>query len=284
MKKLITLILFISIAFQFSPAKADNDTIVFIGDSITFGAWSINPDGTQLTGIPVSQKFSTLIGQAHGFSTIINKGKPNDTVAGLQARLQTDVISYNPDMVVIMIGRNDVNDASYSVLTPVSTYKQKLGEVVQTLQSNGINRILILSPNVMNHGYYLNTNIIPYLDAMAQVAQESGVHYIDVFSMWASYKWSAAATVAEYDALYYNNTHPSAAGHAVIAEFVNKPQFNYMFDDVAPTTTPTLPPTSTPTIEPSPTETLPACVPDPDLVDPDVISDAFNEWIRSLPK
>lgn len=282
MRKLIILILFVSITFQFTPASAANNTIVFIGDSITFGAWSVNPDGTQLTGIAVEQKFSFLIGQAHGFSTIINKGKPNDTVAGLQARLQTDVISYNPDMVVIMIGRNDVNDAGYSVLTPVSTYKQKLSEVVQSLKNAGITRVLILSPNVMNHGYYLNTNIIPYLDAMAQVAQENGVYYIDVFSMWASYKWSAAATVAEYDALYYNNTHPSAAGHAAIAEFVNKPQFNYMFNDVPVTPSPT--PTITPTPNVTPTTTIPACIPDPDLVDPDVISEAFNQWIRSLPK
>jgi lysophospholipase L1-like esterase len=223
------LLLFLCVLFILSTGNHKMTKIIFAGDSITMGAWTNDSDGDQLTGLDDAQKFSHIIGAAKGFDEIINAGRSGNNTADLLARLQTDVINQNPDMVVIMIGRNDVREAQIPE-TPVATYRAELTEIVQRLQAAGIGRILLLSWNPMDViGGWQEINSPAYIAVMSQVAAENGIYFIDINSMWTAYKFMLST--ADYSALYNDPTHPSALGHRVIASFVLQPYFNFMFGE-----------------------------------------------------
>ena len=81
--------------------------IVCFGDSVTRGMSYI--EGRLRI---IKQNYPTLLQQSlssHRNFDVVNKGTFNDTSDGLCARLETDVLSLNPDYVLIEIGGNDCN-------------------------------------------------------------------------------------------------------------------------------------------------------------------------------
>jgi lysophospholipase L1-like esterase len=72
-------------------AAKDRGAVVFLGDSITQG-WHDNMDGS-FPGMKVA-----------------NRGISGDTTRGVLIRLQEDVISLQPEAVVILIGTNDLEE------------------------------------------------------------------------------------------------------------------------------------------------------------------------------
>jgi lysophospholipase L1-like esterase len=203
--------------------------IIFAGDSITQGAWTVDAQGNQLTGLTNAQKFSTLVGNARGFDTVVNAGVSGDTVTGLYNRLYS-IISQSPDVVVIMIGTNDVGHAQ-TPITTLATFTQKINDIVEALLAENI-RVCLMSWPTANHDYWGGVNSPAYLDAIAQAAQSHSVGYIPVYEMWCAYKWAAALTVEAYDALYWEQSgvafHPSVSGAQVIADFILKNQFSHL--------------------------------------------------------
>ena len=78
--------------------------IVLFGDSITAGV---------INGFP-SPLFSRMIRDALGTYEIINRGGIGDQARTALTRLQTDVLSANPQVVVIFFGTNDCADPNTS--------------------------------------------------------------------------------------------------------------------------------------------------------------------------
>lgn len=88
----------------------DGDKIVFFGDSITkanFGSNYINALTRLLSDNSVKNTF-----------TFVNAGRDGDMVADLVSRAQLDVLSREPDWVVINIGINDVFYESIFMANP----------------------------------------------------------------------------------------------------------------------------------------------------------------------
>lgn len=80
------------------PVTLSGDNIICFGDSLTFG-----------TGAPRGKSYpdrlSALIGQP-----VINVGIPGDTTARALLRLERDVLSQSPRMVLITLGGNDLKN------------------------------------------------------------------------------------------------------------------------------------------------------------------------------
>jgi hypothetical protein len=78
--------------------------IAFVGDSFTFGEWSTTAE-TSFVGI-VDSHLNSL-----GFE-ILNFGVPGDGPMELEERLATDILSFDPDYVVLNIfNGNDLSDS-----------------------------------------------------------------------------------------------------------------------------------------------------------------------------
>ena len=101
------------------PALRGQNIICF-GDSLTYG-----------TGAPRNKSYpaqlSDLIGQP-----VINAGIPGDTTARALQRLNRDVLSHSPRIVLITLGGNDLKNG-----VPSNTAFQNLNEIVKAIQAEG---------------------------------------------------------------------------------------------------------------------------------------------------
>ena len=70
------------------------DTIICFGDSLTFGTGADK-------GMDYPSQLAKMIRK-----TVINKGIPGDTTASALRRLNRDVLSKNPEFVLITLGGN----------------------------------------------------------------------------------------------------------------------------------------------------------------------------------
>lgn len=136
---------------------ADNDNqkapaIAFLGDSVTQGCFEIYTNAKNEI-VPVFDQsaayetdFSKIMAHLYPNApiTVINAGVSGNTAAqGLQ-RLERDVISHKPDMVVVCFALND----SVRGLNNLDQYVYALREIFSKLKENNI-EIIFMTPNMM---------------------------------------------------------------------------------------------------------------------------------------
>ena len=136
MRKLVY-ILFVLIVlffayFLFISPPGGNDTgptstsgvIVCFGDSLTYGTGA-SP------GLDYPSRLAEMLGQE-----VINAGVPGDTTATALDRLEEDVLSESPDLVLITLGGNDLkngvpaDDALRNLITIVETLQEHYARVI----------------------------------------------------------------------------------------------------------------------------------------------------------
>ena len=101
------------------------DTIICFGDSLTFGTGAV-------PGMDYPSQLSKMI-----LKPVINAGAPGDTTASALTRLQRDVLSRSPDMVLITLGGNDLKNG---VAKDVAF--KNLKRIVESIQGQGA-RVII---------------------------------------------------------------------------------------------------------------------------------------------
>ena len=108
MKKLIYFILaglilllgykFLTSTHQDFSDGSVGEKIICFGDSLTYG-----------TGASSGNDYPSLLSKMIS-SPVINAGRPGDTTASALQRLEKDVLSYAPDIVLITLGGNDLKN------------------------------------------------------------------------------------------------------------------------------------------------------------------------------
>jgi lysophospholipase L1-like esterase len=111
------------------PPKGTN--IVALGDSLTVGIGASGQEGGFIHIL--EQRFNV---------TIINKGVSGNTTGDALARLDSDVLSYHPDIVMILLGSNDYlrqepRKDTFKNLHTMITRIQEKGAVVILLGARG---------------------------------------------------------------------------------------------------------------------------------------------------
>lgn len=96
------------------------DTIICFGDSLTYGTGAV-------PGMDYPSQLSKMISKP-----VINAGAPGDTTASALTRLQHDVLSRSPDMVLITLGGNDLKNG---VAKDVAF--KNLKRIVKSIQGQG---------------------------------------------------------------------------------------------------------------------------------------------------
>jgi lysophospholipase L1-like esterase len=158
--------------------------VVFIGDSIT-ARWDL-----------------------HGYfgKGFINKGVESQNAEEIAARFQTDVVSLNPDIVVILAGTNDVRSEGDLVLAHDS-----VAAMVQTARANGIRPVVCTIPPVLAHlGTSQAYNLLLTSDPALQVT-------CDYFRALTDTNGTPIA-----GALNDDGVHPSILGYVRMAAEINR--------------------------------------------------------------
>jgi len=184
-------------------------TVVFFGDSITFG-YGVD---TQ------TESFYALISKImkaglYGDVKTVNAGVSGDDTSEALERISTDVITHNPDIVVIAFGLNDCQNNSMTT----RKFRENTNAMIAALPSK-TEVILATSNTFLDTGRSLwkdlNGSLEPYMEEVRNIAREKGIRLIDVNDAW---KEHLTKDQRHMETLYFDPTHPSAKGHRIIYE------------------------------------------------------------------
>jgi acyl-CoA thioesterase I len=194
-----------------------DDTILFTGDSITdCGRVRDNPDhlGFGYAALTAAHLQARL---AAPKLKIYNRGISGDRVRAVLKRFDTDILALKPTVVSILIGINDTwrrydsNDPTDAVAFE-KDYRTLLEKIEQSLKA----RVVLLEPfllHVPEDRYAWREDVNPKIDVTRKLAAEFGAELLPLDGLFAQ-----AATQAPAAYWLPDGVHPSAAGHALIAE------------------------------------------------------------------
>ncbi len=194
-----------------SDTAYNNKTVVAIGDSLTAnGGWT--------------EDVSDIIG-----TDIINSGMGGDTTSGVLSRFDRDVTAYDPDIVLIMIGANDLMSSGFSQ-SKVNSYRTNLGTLYDKCVAIGAQPIFMTHNKIKTSAFDSESRyaafggIVGATEAMANtvksVAAEKGALVIDNWSYWKN-----------LDETQYliDTCHPNGAGYDMYVSVISE----FMLDNVA---------------------------------------------------
>jgi len=197
------------------------DRIVFLGDSITEQG-ATEPKGyVNLIRDDLNEKHKDL-----GVE-VIGAGVSGNQVPDIQARLERDVLSKKPTLVVIYIGINDVwhGEKDPAKGTPKDKYEAGLRDVIRRCQDAGA-RVVLCTPSVIgekNDGS--NTNdpkLDEYSDVSRAVAKDMKVPVCDLRRAFQAYEKEHNADNKVAGVLTGDKVHLNEAGDKFVAEQILK--------------------------------------------------------------
>ena len=184
-------------------------TIVFFGDSITFG-YGVDPE-TESFYARIRNIMQTGI---YGEVRTINTGVSGDDTSEALKRIQTDVVDYKPDILIIAFGLNDSQNKSMTV----KKFRENINTMISALPP-GTQVILATSNTFLDTGQSLwkgmNGSLNLYMEEIRTIAREKKLALIDVNDVW---KKQLKRDQRHMEMMYIDPTHPSAAGHSLIYE------------------------------------------------------------------
>lgn len=142
--------------------------------------------------------------------SVINAGIAGDSIFGMYARLERDVIRCQPDLVLIN-GSLNWNDA----FGDADKFKQKLRQMIQDIKAKTSADIILLTPNMELPNPFKGISTLPQrVAAIRELADEEDVLLADTYAVWEEY----ARQGHPVEALLANGcNHPSITGHEVYA-------------------------------------------------------------------
>ena len=199
----------------------DGQTVVFIGDSITYcGRLDVAaPLGNGYVKIAVDLITAKYPARQIKF---FNEGIGGDVAPGLQDRWADDVLIHNPDWVSVLVGINDLCSRFYpdtQAQIPPEKYRQAYSQFLGRTRQSTNARLVLMDPFYIskeNDPSSQRTTIIEALDEYIAVVHEmakkfDALHVAthDVFQRQLEYR--------PCDTFCPEPVHPNATGHQIIA-------------------------------------------------------------------
>ena len=206
-----------------TPRPPKGRVVLFQGDSITDAgrdrnAPEPNRAGALGSGYPLLVTAAVLAARPKDGLQFYNRGISGNKVPDLQARWQRDTLDLKPDVMSILIGVNDFwHKLDHGYTGTVKDYEDQYTALLeQTRRALPNVHLIVLEPFVLRTGA-VDQRWFPEFDqrraAAARVAAQAKVTFVPLQSVFDQHVKSAPP---EYWAA--DGVHPTAAGHAVIAE------------------------------------------------------------------
>ena len=211
-------------------------TIACLGDSVTHGCFEIyvTKDGGIGTFCRAEEAYPALLQRElsnlspFASPVLVNAGVSGDKSYGGLERLERDVLSFKPDLVIVDFGLNDSMNKDVEV--GLKTYDNSMRAIFEKVLSSGAECIL-LTPNYMNKevspfitepmfidiakeaAVVQNTGILTrYVETARKAAIDMGVPIADAYAVWQALDKNGVDT----DALLSNNiNHPTGKAHEI---------------------------------------------------------------------
>lgn len=195
-----------------------NPLIVALGDSVTAGHFETIMDEHGMYFVQNLQQayieqLKQMLQEACGISTfnIINSGIAGDNIRSMYKRLQRDVISYNPDLVMINAALNWSRKQGTT-----EDYKRYLKEVVEQIQEQSNAELILVTPN-MAIATEKDSSLKERVNVIRTLAREQKLILADVYAIWEDVCAQDPSLHLE-DLLANRENHPTPYGHYVYAK------------------------------------------------------------------
>ena len=208
--------------------------ILFQGDSITDAGRSrenladLGPGYPAIAAALMTEMFPQIP------FTFVNRGISGNRTEHLVARLQSDFIDIQPDMVILMIGVNDVwHHYSHNIETTDEAFEANLRHVLSEIKTKTPAKLIMIEPYLLPAAD--KEHMIPELHAKIRIerklAREFADAYIPLDGLFA-----AACVNEDYTKYSPDGVHPGPYGARWIAKhvlsatlpfFESRPESNY---------------------------------------------------------
>ncbi len=207
----VSTVLFLSCAF--APQKKTK--VIFFGDSIT--ELGVKPGG-YVTRVDSMCK---LEGKADQYD-FVGSGISGNKVYDLYLRMEDDVLSKNPDVVVIYVGVNDVwHKTLLGTGTDADKFEKFYYAILKKLKDRNIKAILC-TPAVVGEktdfSNPLDGELNRYSNIIHDIAKKSKLPLIDLRQKFLEYYKTNNPENKEKDILTYDKVHLNAKGNQLVAE------------------------------------------------------------------
>ena len=215
MNKLILLAVFVAsmilMAFNFSKKKK----IVFFGDSITQAG--IRPGGY----IKLMDTLLQQEGLQDNFE-LVGAGIGGDKIYDLYLRMENDVLSQNPDIVLIYVGVNDVwHKSSSGTGTDFPKFGKFYEAVVNKLLAAGI-KVIVCTPAVIgertDNSNQQDGDLNLYSNWLRSFSAKNNLPLVDLRAGFIQYNLKNNPQNKESGILTIDGVHLTPAGNRFVAD------------------------------------------------------------------
>ncbi len=196
----------------------DNVKIVFQGDSITDAGREKRDYHHMGNGYPYYVTESLVSRFPNVAFEFINQGISGNRSGQLFDRLQTDAIAFEPDIISVLIGVNDVwhRYAKNPIRTTDEQFEANLRAILSTLREHTSAKLLLLQPYLLDgeETAHFRAELDRIIAIVNRLADEYADAYVRLDEMFAE------AMKTQPEPCYYSRdgVHPNANGATFIAE------------------------------------------------------------------
>jgi lysophospholipase L1-like esterase len=215
MKKTLSRVFLISaiISLSFMPFKKIK--VVFFGDSITEAA--VKPHGF----IMIDDSLLNAGGTAN--YDLIGAGISGNKVYDLFLRMEEDVISKSPDIVVIWVGVNDVWHKKMGTGTDADKFERFYLALVKKFRAAGI-KVIVCTPATIGEKYD-NTNeqdgdMNHYSNIIRKIATDQDLTLVDMRTEFEAYEKLNNKNNLDRGILTADGVHLNDAGNMFVAKLM----------------------------------------------------------------
>ncbi|MEI2739505.1 MAG: GDSL-type esterase/lipase family protein [Chitinophagaceae bacterium] len=216
MKKLlfIATVLFLSCAF--APQKKTK--VIFFGDSIT----ELGVKRDRYVGYILKMDSMLKKEKKDDQYELIGSGISGNKVYDLYLRLEDDVLSKNPDVVVIYVGVNDVwHKTLLGTGTDADKFEKFYQAIIKKLKDKNI-KVVLCTPAVVGEktdmSNPLDGDLNRYSNIIRDLSKKNGLPLIDLRKKFLDYLKDNNPDNKEKDILTYDRVHMNDKGNQFLAD------------------------------------------------------------------
>jgi lysophospholipase L1-like esterase len=215
MKKSTIAIICISIFISLSFMPDKKIKVIFFGDSITEAG--ANPHGF----IRIDDSLLNT-GGANNYD-LIGAGVSGNKVYDLYLRLEDDVISKSPDIVVVWIGVNDVWHKKMGTGTDADKFERFYLALVKKLKAANAKIVVCTPATIGEKNDYTNEqdgDMNKYSNIIRKIATDQNLTLIDLRTAFESYEKTNNPNNVDRGILTADGVHLNAAGNMFVAKLM----------------------------------------------------------------
>lgn len=216
MNRIIGVLAVIIIGCAFVPQQKTK--VIFFGDSIT----ELGVKKDKYTGYIVKMDSMLKAEKKDGEYELIGSGISANKVYDLYLRMEDDVLSKNPDVVVIYVGVNDVwHKTLLGTGTDADKFEKFYQAIINKLKAKGIKPVLC-TPAVVGEkndmSNPLDGDLNRYSNIIRDLAKKNTLPLVDLRKMFIDYLKDHNPKNEEKNILTYDRVHMNEKGNQFLAD------------------------------------------------------------------